>query len=475
MKGQKFTLGSTETIKNNENPVFNQSVSIEYVFEVNQQLHFSVVDHDNMADDTIGTATCSIGNILASNGNFSITLQKASSSTGTLQIRYEKVSNSNNSVMFSVSCSNVKDLETFSKSDPFISIFRATPGTGYGMDPSQMADDTWHKVHDTECVKDNLNPTFRDFSVNSGRLCQNNLDLPLKFELWDYSSRGYHKLIGKGFSTVNRMLQGQDRTIQTSDQKGKSTGTININKIQSIVDYDIVDYLRSGVSINFAVGIDFTASNGDPKSKSSLHYLSGEPNQYQRAIKEIGQIVVAYDKDKIVPSFGFGAVVKGSTKHVFPLALEGSPNAQGWEGTLNSYKQCLSSVELSGPTNFSPLIKTIKDTVQQNYSRDPSLYTVLLILTDGGISDMSATVKEISDASRLPMSIIIVGVGETEFDNMEDLDGDSKKSGGGTRDIVQFVNFNSCKGNGPLLAETVLKELPSQVNKFYYSIGRQPK
>jgi vacuolar-type H+-ATPase subunit F/Vma7 len=37
-------------------------------------------------------------------------------------------------------------------------------------------------------------------------------------------------------------------------------------------------------------------------------------------------------------------------------------------------------------------------------------YSVLLILTDGVINDMSNTVRAIVDASELPLSIIIVGV-----------------------------------------------------------------
>ena len=478
MKGQKFTLGTTETIKNNENPIFNTSIPIEYVFEVNQQLTFTVFDFDRgSGDDTIGWGTCNMGNILsATNGFYAIPLQNKSTAAGTLQVRYEKIASSNMSFVFNIGCQNVKDVETFSKSDPFLRIYRAAPGIGYGMDPSQYSEDSWTKIHDTECVKDNLNPVFREFSINGGRLCQNNPDSPIKFEIWDYSNRGYHEIIGKGFTTLNKMLQGVDRTILTRNSNGKNTGTVNINKIQTIVDYDIIDYVRAGMTMNLAIGIDFTGSNGEPSSSSSLHYISNNLNQYQRAIKEIGQIIVAYDSDKIVPSYGFGAIVRGNTKHVFPLSLEGDPNVQSWEGTLQAYAKCLKSVTLSGPTNFAPLIRTVKESVQGSFNRNPKAYTVLLIITDGQITDMSDTTREIADASKVPMSIIIVGVGEDDFGQMESLDGDSKRASGlgSSRDIVQFVNFNTCKGNGPLLAETVLKELPSQVNQFYRSIGMQP-
>ena len=53
---------------------------------------------------------------------------------------------------------------------------------------------------------------------------------------------------------------------------------------------------------------------------------------------------------------------------------------------------------------------------------------MLLILTDGEITDMEDTIKAIVDASFLPMSIIIVGVGNADFSNMEILDADNKRS-----------------------------------------------
>jgi len=50
---------------------------------------------------------------------------------------------------------------------------------------------------------------------------------------------------------------------------------------------------------------------------------------------------------------------------------------------------------------------------------DASQYYVLLMITDGVISDMGATKEAIVSASRLPVSIIIIGVGNTEFDGKQ--------------------------------------------------------
>ena len=48
--------------------------------------------------------------------------------------------------------------------------------------------------------------------------------------------------------------------------------------------------------INATIAIDFTASNGDPRTPSSLHYTSAyEPSLYARALKAVGEIIEDYD------------------------------------------------------------------------------------------------------------------------------------------------------------------------------------
>ena len=50
-----------------------------------------------------------------------------------------------------------------------------------------------------------------------------------------------------------------------------------------------------------------------------------------------------------------------------------------------------------------------------------------MIITDGAIHDMEKTKDQIVRAANLPISIIIVGVGESpELDKMEELDGDTQ-------------------------------------------------
>jgi hypothetical protein len=54
----------------------------------------------------------------------------------------------------------------------------------------------------------------------------------------------------------------------------------------------------------------------------------------------------------------------------------------------------------------------------------PVDYTVLTILTDGAINDEKETIQSVIEASKLPISIIIIGIGNSFFGTMEGLDAD---------------------------------------------------
>lgn len=53
-------------------------------------------------------------------------------------------------------------------------------------------------------------------------------------------------------------------------------------------------------------------------------------------------------------------------------------------------------------------------------------YMILLIITDGIINDMKDTIDQVVRGSSLPLSIIIVGVGDADFSSMDVLDADDE-------------------------------------------------
>ena len=77
-------------------------------------------------------------------------------------------------------------------------------------------------------------------------------------------------------------------------KKGK--GTLEFADFQLIEVPSFLDYLANGLKISFAVAIDFTASNGNPANKTSLHWI-GSTNQYERAMFDVGSILEPYSHD----------------------------------------------------------------------------------------------------------------------------------------------------------------------------------
>lgn len=52
------------------------------------------------------------------------------------------------------------------------------------------------------------------------------------------------------------------------------------------------------------------------------------------------------------------------------------------------------------------------------------MYHILFILTDGVVHDMKQTLDAVVALSTKPVSIIIIGIGDGDFTNMDLLDGD---------------------------------------------------
>jgi hypothetical protein len=160
--------------------------------------------------------------------------------------------------------------------------------------------------------------------------------------------------------------------------------------------------------------------------------------------------------------------------------MTNDPNIAGVKSILETYRAFIQNVQLYGPTNFTPLITKCINIVNSNKGED--IYTILMILTDGIINDMDYTIDAIIEASRLPMSIIIIGIGpggEDGFKEMEILDSDDKlltnsEGKSAVRDIVQFVEFSSFNNNPTLLAEKVLEEIPNQLLDYYRMVNKPP-
>lgn len=210
-------------------------------------------------------------------------------------------------------------------------------------------------------------------------------------------------------------------------------------------------------------------------------------NQYQSAITSVCSILEKYDSDGNINAYGFGGKPQfpqlslNQVSHFFPCSGDyNNPAGRGVKGVFDLYNYAIQHVQLSGPTYFAPLLDESIKYTEARLQQGADNYTTVLILTDGCIHDMSETISKIVYGSTLPLSIIIVGVGDANFSAMEQLDGDDvvlRDSRGFPvkRDIVQFVPYRQFIGR-PIeaLAQEVLRELPGQVESYYKMINKPP-
>ena len=118
--------------------------------------------------------------------------------------------------------------------------------------------------------------------------------------------------------------------------------------------------------------------------------------------------------------FGFGDKFSQGEK-VFPLVPdENFPEkyCEGFEEVLEVYNKKTPKIKLHGPTNFAPLIKKSIEIVKSG----PRLeYHILVIITDGQVTPdkEKETIDSIVEASKYPLSIIIIGVGDGPWGKMK--------------------------------------------------------
>ncbi|XP_071958749.1 copine-3-like [Antedon mediterranea] len=473
-------VGRTERLSNTLNPKFGKAIFVDYKFEEVQKLKFMVYDLDNDTasfsdDDFLGSMECTLGQIVSAK-IYSTTMSNTGKSS--IMIKADEVAENNDAVILSFRATHLDKKDVVGKSDPFLEFFKESTNA-----------DEWYKVHTTEVVKNTLKPTWKPFSIPVMDLCSGNLDKRIKVLCFDHDEASAPDLIGEFYSTARQMIETDNRQVEwecinpkkkAKKKSYKNSGTIFLTESRVKRQYTFLDYIFGGIQINFTAAIDFTGSNGDPREPTSLHYISETtPNEYIKAIMAVGQVIQDYDTDKLFPALGFGAKIppNNEVSHEFAINFNPSnPFCAGVMGIVSAYQNCVRQVQLWGPTNVSPVINHVArfaETAKQNPTPNVQQYFVLLVLTDGVITDMYETRKAIVKASHLPMSIIIIGVGEADFSDMQKLDGDDGilKSPSGepaVRDIVQFVPFRDFKNSSPAaLTKCVLAEVPKQLSQYF--------
>ncbi|KAJ7945613.1 Protein BONZAI like [Quillaja saponaria] len=494
-------VGRTEVVLNTLDPTWITKHILTYHFEVVQILVFRVYDVDTQFHNVeakmlkldeqqfLGEATCALSEIITKSDS-SLTLglghkkesvaSTPSQNYGKLTVHAEECISSKTTTEIILRGSDLESRDLFSKSDPFLVISKVVEGG------AQIP------VCKTEVVKNDLKPIWKPLFLNIQQV--GSKDSPLIIECFNFNSNGNHDLMGKvqkslaDLENLHVSGKGENFFLPTAVEHDHHNKVLKsqlfVDKFAENVQHTFLDYLAGGFELNFMVAIDFTASNGNSRLPDSLHYMdpSGRPNAYQRAILDVGEVLQFYDSDKRFPAWGFGArPIDGPVSHCFNL--NGSSNyceVEGIQGIMMAYTSALLNVSLAGPTLFGHVISNAALIASQSLANGGRKYFVLLIITDGVVTDLQETKDAIVKASDLPLSILIVGVGGADFKEMEILDADKgerlESSTGrvASRDIVQFVPFRDVQSGEVSVVQALVAELPTQFLTYMRSRNIQP-
>lgn len=470
-------VGKTEQKFDELSPNFDNCISTYLIFHIKQPIKFEVVDMDKREKETlVATVQTELGKIAGTKNQTAVLELRAPNgkSSGKLIVRLDKPGDNMSSMLtFRWSGSRLKNMDGgwYDQSDAYLKFYRLKEEGGKFL------------THQTEYVPDNPNPNWNEFKINMAKFCYGDKDAKLMVEVWDWDEYKAHQIIGKVFFTLRDLETTKEFKILNGG--GRCEGILELRHFESYVSPTFFDFIRGGLSLAFILGIDFTSSNGNPQEKDSYHYIDPKSglNQYQEAISKVSEIILDYDSDKLLPAFGFGGVPHFpnlNSKRIdlcFPLNGDPkNPDVKDLEGVMEAYSLALKSVELSGPTLFAPVLQRAMDIAKQ--SKDKNIYSCLLIVTDGVMHDMEKTIDLICEAAYLPLSVIIVGIGDENFDEMIQLDADVnplRNSRGQicVRDLVQFVVYRKYE-NKSFLARDVLEELPRQILDYMKIMDKDP-
>ncbi|XP_031989165.1 copine-5 isoform X5 [Corvus cornix cornix] len=453
-------------------------------------------------------------------------------------------------VELTVSCRQLLDRDTFSKSDPLCVLYTQRPGSHQ-----------WREFGRTEVIDNSLNPDFlRKFVLDYCFEERQNL----RFDLYDVDSKSpdlsKHDFLGQAFCTLGEIVGSagsrleKPLTMGTASMHprgrrpapaasnggipGKKCGTIILlaEELGNCRDVATLQFCANkldkkdffGKSDPFMV---FYRSNEDGTfticHKTEVVRNTLNPvwaafaipvralcnGDHDRAIK-----VEVYDWDRdgshdFIGEFttSYRELARGQS-HFNVYEVVNPRKKMKKKKYLNSGTVTLLSFAVEAEHTFLDYIRggtQLNFTVAIDFTASNEWGCIKPSVPRhcggaGGISAQSAprpalrphqlrpcrqprcpTKEAIVNAAKLPMSIIIVGVGQAEFDAMVELDGDdiriSSRGKVAERDIVQFVPFRDYMSGGPGaglsmagLAREVLAEIPDQLLSYMKARGIKP-
>ncbi|CUI15091.1 copine i-like protein, putative, partial [Bodo saltans] len=289
-------IGQTEVIKNNLNPSFTTHIETNYFFETKQSFTAEVWDFDaDGAHDLLGNAAFTVGQLMSASGS-SLVLNLQPKGQLIVTGVHEGKGALRGKASFMIHGKQLKNMDTFGKSDPFFVISRIlVPG---GVGPAAL-----EKLFQSEVVDNDLNPKWKSqlSNIDIKRLCGGDVDAQnIKIEVFDEDVTENEK-IGECVVSLRQLATAQARQSSTGGVveyplveagSGSKVAGYLIITTSVALEHSFLQLLKAGLQLNVAFSVDFTGSNLEAKNPKSLHfYHPTQPNQYIQSMLAVSEVV----------------------------------------------------------------------------------------------------------------------------------------------------------------------------------------
>jgi len=475
-KGSFHLYDQTETSKG-RNPQFSHKFIMPYTYEWSRKFRFELVDHRNSEEVLfLAQSVISLKELItAKQRKIKVNMSNLTHKICELEITWNIPKNS---------CKYLKlttELVELNESKGWL--FKKQRTFTYKLGRYAFFDD-FVKVYQSESVPDTKPIVWKPAEFRATTLCLDDLSRPIKLKL-SCTENQQERLVGETFFSIHEILHGKNQFVLADSDMQKSLGKVQF-QVEMIEKCNALDYLRAGLQFNFLLAIDYTDSHLNSHDSPSENFTKFNPTfsnhladkegetKYSQALKQIVPILMNYSKDKKIAMYGFGGkpeFEKSSQENQSCFSLTGDPNnpwVDGLEGALNTYKASIDQVSRGGPKNFGDIF--MKGALSAKYNRLLGFkeFTIVVIFTEGGISDMKETLDVVDSSGDLPIMFMIVGVGESDFENMEILDGDDAARYKKGKDIVKFLGLEEYKHYQHLIPYELLRKLPVQIDSYMH-------
>ena len=404
-------IGRTEVVRGSNSPKFENSFRLDFLFQEEQTYLVRVYDEDLKyatdlrEHDYLGGCVFTLGQLMGAPGSTMARVLGHGGSKSQLYITGREINEAREVVALRFSAQDIPNLDgSLDKNDPYFKIER-------------LEEDgvTWETIFKSEVVMDCESPTWALVRLPVPQLCHGDIFNQIKITLWDWNKFADDNALGFVETTVRNLVHGSEHGIPVLNiyreqkkmfrgSKQKKAGILKVLKAQIIQIPSMLEFVCGGCEIDLTVAIDCSLNNGKHTDETGLHYRSNLwLNDYQAAIHKLGVIMESYSKQKFFNIWGFGAKLNGEDKPIFPL---GSGVGVGANGLLDLYENFFGDEPTHKPGErpaIKPVIqKAMYRAIEQSHSR--RCYSVLCILTAGGVTDMQDAIDSLCTAGMLNSS-----------------------------------------------------------------------